>query len=142
MSRAVDERERKTKEWADKYGKSYNERRRARYHSDPLYKERAKTARMDTYYNGKNRAEGLRKEYKGKVYTVLKVGGIADRGDITVGKVQVMVGSGKIPDPVFAGVHRYYTEHQADLILWAINAVDKTPQQIADFVSKNWLKKL
>jgi hypothetical protein len=127
--------------WTQIYGKSHNERRRERYKKDAAYRESIKAAKRERYARN-SRPEPVTKEYNGRMHRVYRVGDIAERAGVDVMKVQNLVRSGKIPDKVFSGTHRYYSEAQVELILFAMSRHGMTADALRKYLDKRWLKGL
>lgn len=130
---------REVSEWTQKHGKSHNERRAARYAKDKAYRESIKARRRDRYHGTEKMGRThLIKEYKGKTYTVYRVGEAAKKIGVEVSQLQEKVRQGFVPDSVFGGIHSYYTEGQVALLGWMFSHRGMKRPEVRKHLESKW----
>jgi hypothetical protein len=105
--------------WYQKNRDEYNARRKERRDMDPEY--RAKLAEKQKEYRESKphpEHEGPRiKKVAGRQMEVFRIGDVAKACNRSIQAIRLWEREGKIPKPTVPGGHRYYTQHQVDLLV-------------------------
>jgi hypothetical protein len=103
--------------WYKKNSQKYNAQRKARYHTDPEYREKIQTIARESKRVRTAKLEGsVFRVWDGKRILVHRIGAIAVAAGVNVDFIRRLEENGTIPKPSFSGTQRVYTQSQADLI--------------------------
>jgi hypothetical protein len=105
--------------WYEKNREEYNARRKQRRDEDPEYRAQL-AAKQKEYREAKPPAEheGSRiKKVAGRDMEVFRIGDVAKACNRSIQAIRLWEKEGKIPKPTVPGGHRYYTQHQVDLLV-------------------------
>lgn len=108
------------KKWYGKNSKKLSEERKARYHSDPEYREqaiqRAREYRATRTRTSVPTAAQRMVVVDGKEVEVFRIGQVTDTIGASAGFIRKMETAGVIPKPKIESAHRYYLAHQVTLL--------------------------
>lgn len=116
------------KKWYDNNKKEFNAKRRARYHKDKEYREKAQEnskRRREVKATAKPAPGPEVREHNGEevlVYTVVQASERIGRSTATIRSWERR---GLIPKPIFPGHARRYTKNQIDLLASMVAEADK-----------------
>lgn len=103
--------------WYEKNAASHNEKRKAKYHSDPEYRQKVLESRKEARRNApKPEVIEHFKVIKGKKVQVVRVGEASEHINRDPQVIRIWEREGKIPRPTVPGAHRYYTMGQLALL--------------------------
>lgn len=127
-----------------------NRRRRDRYASDPEYRERVKASAKQVKKAAAEAKKGhVARKYKGSKVLCTRIGDVAEAIGRSVSVIRFWEKEGTIPEPVFEGSQRVYTDAQVALLSKLSTALLKAgpdkritvaiKKDMAPIIKKKWL---
>lgn len=115
------------KKWYEEHKDEYNAARKERRKKDPELRQKI-AERQKKYRENNPQSETSTQRMKkvsGRMVPVFRIGDVAEACNRSIQAIRIWEREGKIPKPSVPGGHRYYTQHQLDMLVRFAEVMDE-----------------
>jgi hypothetical protein len=125
-------------EWTERYGDKHNKRRQKLYQEDAEYRESIKAASRAKWQETRGSSGGRLMEWKGNMVEVHRIGEAAKQCGCTTTIIRNAVKAGAIPEHSFPTTHWVYSQHQIELLKWAVENRKLPVDERRAYLDERW----